>query len=671
MLRKCFVSSTAALMAAMLLLSACGQAAVPAATPEVSAEPADTAAQAAPAPVQDAPAVVVVGDVAGAGVPAIALPEGITFSESPWFEGRGFPPVEERLPASPRVWQNDVLPEVMEFQLGRYNRGPLRTIRMHPVQDWNNITASSMSPVNSPGRLGQSVQPNLLYSLYVSEDLSTFTFNLRPGTRWSDGHPVTSQDGYFAFNYFHLDERLFPSTVAWWRAGGTPHGEPARLEIIDRYSWRIIFDEPTGGKVLRLAFVPASEILQPYHHLRYFHIDIADEDELRAKVEDHGFLFPGEWPTFFQYHRLDNNNLGRTAFLPGGTPVLSPWVHYQDGDVRVFQRNPFFWQIDHAGQQLPYIDYHHSYFVVDAAAGAIRLLAGDVDHGYEWIPLAQLPLFAEHAETGNYRITLENLFHRSYGDIHINQTYDCPVWRSVAQDVRFRQALAMSINRDHIMEAVYIGFAARPAHSIQDQTYDPERANALLDEMGMIRGADGMRLAPCGSTFIMDVANSGFHPGWTPKMQIASESWRDLGININLRMHDQPLIAQMALANELQISIGHQHGNVQPMFDMWSHNNTGRAWHQYWETAGAAGEAPPPAVLEWYQEIAALRTASFDEIPAIRQRMFDIQREQIFSIILAEDVVLPTLVNNDLRNVPDAGMMTAGLHSTSIWWFDR
>jgi peptide/nickel transport system substrate-binding protein len=72
-------------------------------------------------------------------------------------------------------------------------------------------------------------------------------------------------------------------------------------------------------------------------------------------------------------------------------------------------------------------------------------------------------------------------------------------------DKRVRQALAHAIDRDAIINTVYLGYAEPnpasplvPTHwifkkDVTDYKYDPERAKALLDEAGWRVGPDGVR----------------------------------------------------------------------------------------------------------------------------------------------------------------------------------
>jgi peptide/nickel transport system substrate-binding protein len=486
--------------------------------------------------------------------------------------------------------------------------------------------------------------------------------------RWSDGHPVTTRDVEFAFYDFMLHPIIHPTPSTWLRSGGRPANDLMDLEIIDRYTFSLTSSEPYGGFITWLAFSNYTNLLQPYHYLRDFHIDYADHDTLMGMVTDHGFT-EAEWHTFFQYHRVDGWHSGRTSQMVGGTPTLGPWIQVQNGDLRFYERNPFYWKIDPDGRQLPYIDTVQSQFVTDISAASIRILAGEIDHAYEWVPLNQVALFAEHAEAGGYRLLTNTLLHRTDADILINQTHEDPAWRQVAQDVRFRRALSLAINREEMLEAVYFGFAR--ISDIQDPTHDLALANELLDEMGMEFGPDGFRTAPDGSPLFIDFLYSAVMAQYAATAQIANESFRDLGLNINLRQADSAMVDTTVDANESQLTVAFQHGPVTAMFDDWRFNAWGRLWNLYWTTNGAQGEPMPPAVRQFYEDVFSIRSVHPSEIPSIRARLRQSIAENYWSIIPVEDVVQISLINNDLRNVPDAGFMISACWNADGWWFDR
>ena len=598
-----------------------------------------------------------------------AVTEGLTYSESPWFEGKDYPPVNERLPKNPATW-NWLPKKDMTFQIGKYSEGPLRTVRMNPTWDAIAWTAATEPLIVTPGRLAEEFIPNVLESYEISDDLKTFTFTLREGMKWSDGYPVTTDDAYFAFHNFNLDPRLYPVTSAWFRAGGKNDGEVCKMEVVDKYTWRFIFTEPFGGLILHIANGTYTEYLQPAHYLKDFHIEFAKEEVLKKQVEDAGYLWPEEWPTFFQFHKTDGWDTGRTSQMYGATPTLAPWIHSVDGDLRIYHRNPYFWQVDPEGRQLPYIDYIYSYYATDIAAAQVMLLGGQIDHSYEWMQLNQVPLFAENAEKNGYKVVTTSMLHRTDADIQINQTYDDEAWRSMAQDVRFRKALSLAVNRSELIETVYYGFA-RESDFHDKPTYDLAQANALLDEMGMEYGPDGFRKAPNGTPIVIDFVYSDQFAQYVPTAQIVHDQLRELGLNINLRMVDGSLLDNMASTNQLQLAVSWNFGTHGGGFEHWRNDWWGNLWFKYWNTNGAEGVKPPEHVQKFYETIFSIRRIHPREIPAARESLRKQMAEHCFEIIPVDGISQVLLVNKDLRNVPERGLFIPGCEACAGWWFDR
>ena len=93
-----------------------------------------------------------------------------------------------------------------------------------------------------------TIEPSIIESWSVSEDSRVFTLTLRKGMKWSDGHPVTTEDVRFYFEDVLQNEELtsvFPDFL-------TARGEPAKLNVIDDYTFQYEFAVPYGLFLLKL-----------------------------------------------------------------------------------------------------------------------------------------------------------------------------------------------------------------------------------------------------------------------------------------------------------------------------------------------------------------------------------------------------------------------------------
>lgn len=105
------------------------------------------------------------------------------------------PPVEERLPENPLVIGPGVLiprKDLPNWKVGKYG-GTLRSA--HAAADWApDVFVMNNEPLLfAPGIGTQSIKGNILESFDIKEN-RIFTFKLRKGMKWSDGHPVTTED---------------------------------------------------------------------------------------------------------------------------------------------------------------------------------------------------------------------------------------------------------------------------------------------------------------------------------------------------------------------------------------------------------------------------------------------------------------------------------------------
>ena len=164
------------------------------------------------------------------------------------------------------------------------------------------------------------------------------------------------------------------------------------------------------------------------------------------------------------------------------------------GNHLILERNPDYWDVGK-----PYLDRIVFRFTPDASSRAAALEANEAQLGVLTpVPLSEMARLTATpglmATTAGYDYMAPVLL------LQIN------VRRKPLDDRRVRQALAYAINRDALMRTVWFGFgkpATGPVPSVVKAWYttdgvpaypfDPKKAEALLDEAGLKRGADGKR----------------------------------------------------------------------------------------------------------------------------------------------------------------------------------
>ncbi len=186
--------------------------------------------------------------------------------------------------------------------------------------------------------------PNLIKDYKLSDDARTLTLYLRKGMKWSDGHPFTSADFAFFWNDVINNPEITPVIDARWKSGG----ELAKFTVIDEYTVSWTFKNPYGLIVETLTLSYPPKPFLPAHYLKQFHPTYTKKDELDKKIAD------AKFKTWIELFNAKNDTNGANperpclgAFLPldkRGSPLTR------------YVPNPYYFKVDTAGQQLPYLD---------------------------------------------------------------------------------------------------------------------------------------------------------------------------------------------------------------------------------------------------------------------------------------------------------------------------
>ena len=130
-----------------------------------------------------------------------------------------------------------------------------------------------------------------------------------------------------------------------------------------------------------------------------------------------------------------------------------------------------------------------------------------------------------------------------------------PAKRALYRNPKFKGAMSLAINRPDIQRIVYYDTgtpttgtmspkalefnfnAEAQAHYEKFRTlyvdYDPEKAKAMLDEIGCTVGADGFRTMPDGSELIVKVdLAADANQECLKVLEIAQKNWTDIGLNV-------------------------------------------------------------------------------------------------------------------------------------------
>ncbi len=593
------------------------------------------------------------------------------------------PPVEERLPNEPYVVTNRLLVVSYDTEIGQYG-GTMRLPQEAPSGD-PHIYIGSVEPlVWAPGAFNydMGIHGNVLKDWEVNDDYSVYTMSLREGMKWSDGEPVTTADVDFTWNDVIMHEEVTPAIPVYLRTGSSPDNAAASVEIQDDYTFTVTFDDQYGSFPAQLAIAQwrgYQDFLKPAHYLKQFHADYADAAELAAKMEAES-IEEGQWYNLFNAKQMPGN-LWRAINEEGfGHPVLTPWVMTDfGGGAWNFDRNPYYFKVDEAGNQLPYIDHVQMVLVQDRETTVLKILSGELDYLGERSSLQNLPLLKQAEDDGILNVFIPRM-HRTPINFTLNLTYEDEQYREIVNDLRFRQAMNYAINNDEIIKTFYLGQFAKPGYESSIPEYDPDKANALLDEMGLsARGDDGFRLGLDGEPFEILFEPAPYSQDHIPMVEMIAEHWKAVGINTPVKAGDAGLIWERRAANDVKGWSVWVHEDIWPSAgwdDYLPQRGWGVLWGRYKTSGGEQGEEPPPAVQELYELHTAFLQAPIGtpDGDAALAALYQNLRDNLWTFNPVEESYYPTSTSVRIKNTPKGQSEEMGIvimYGMEQWYIDE
>lgn len=570
------------------------------------------------------------------------------------------PPVAERLPANPEV----VTPL---NEVGTY--GGVIRYGLRGSSDHNHI----LRMVGNQGLVRwnpefTAVIPNVAERWEVNADATEYTFYLRQGLKWSDGVPFTADDVLFNVDDLIRNQEFAPTHPRYMS-----DGEPMTVEKIDDHTVKFTFKKPYGEFLNELA-TPLGQhpVLYAKHYCQQFHPTYTPD--LTAAMTAAG---AADWQTLFLQKCGDIEIPARWGNAE--KPTLDPWViksPYTGGATLVtLERNPYFWQVDTEGNQLPYINTLSSDVSQDVESLMLSVIGGNIDFGLRHIDAAaNRPVIAENRERGNYRMFAADPGGGQHIMINLNLAHKDPVFRELFNQKDFRIALSIGMNRQEIIDTVLLGssepwqqgdFEGSPFYNEQLSTqyteFDPDQANALLDGLGLTRGDDGIRRMSDGRPvkFLIDVIPS-LNPDFVDILEMIEQQWADLGVDMDVNSLERTFFFERtSQANDHDAAVwgggGVQLVGVpQQLVPIHHDARWGIPWSQWYNTGGKEGEEPPETVK---QRIALYDQSRSTGDPEERRKLLmeiaQIAADQFEVMGVAKAAVTYGIAKNNLGNVPE------------------
>lgn len=508
------------------------------------------------------------------GLHAIALAETLEYQESPLLselvKAGKLPSVEQRLPVEPLV-----IKPVSEVGVygGTWHSGftgpadgqnMARIVHDH-LLFWNNEVTQ--------------VVPQIAKSWDISTDGKIITFHLRTGLKWSDGSPFNADDILFWYEDLFLNDELNPTKASWMSIGGAR----GKVEKIDNTTLRFTFAAPYRAFIDAVASLTVSGhfyrggeamgLYAPKHYMKQFHPRYTPLADLEKKAKNAGLT---NWAQLF---KLKNNPM-----VNPDCPTMAPWrvVTPINSQQMVMERNPYYYAIDTAGNQLPYIDK----LVFDLAENLevinLKALQGLYDFQVRHIDITKVPVFKQNQEKGGYTVKFWRWPHGSDAGLYFNQSYrgdkELESW---LQNKEFRKALSLSIERTQLNEVFWLGlgmpgsgapsadspYFLGPESLKQNAVLDVATANQILDGLGLKKNAEGFRQRLDGKgQLILPISTIGAtHLNFTGIANMINEQWeKNVGIKSDVREMERGLGFTKLQNNELEIMMWSNDGTDNP-----------------------------------------------------------------------------------------------------------
>ena len=458
-----------------------------------------------------------------------------TYGESPDLAAKvaagELPPVHERLPSQPMI-----IPTLQDG-IGKYG-GTLRRFYLGPADGCNFFRLSRASLVRF-SRDGFSLIPSVARDWEMSEDGREWTFYLREGMKWSDGDDFNADDFVYQYEDVILNEELTLNPPSFLKVGA----EVGRIEKMDDTTVKFVFPQPNflflevAAQADEACYGATRNVpWAPSHYMKQFHIGYNPSVEQEAQDTDFD-----DWTQYYDYKTQYNYNPEK--------PTIAPWKltnSLGDQVVRT-ERNPYFWAVDEAGNQLPYLDgIQLTLSEGGTEIGTLMAVQGDIDMQGRHIRLGDYIPLKEGETQGDYTLLTWPAFGGSDVAFFFNMSLPGPTGDAIRVK-EFRQALSLAIDRKYIQEIMFLGFgeirqsvpSPRHPHYPGDDIaklrteHDPDAANALLDSVFPEKDSEGFRLSN-GERIVMSITVTDPFLTLSDAAQVVGRAWEAVGVKTDV-----------------------------------------------------------------------------------------------------------------------------------------
>ena len=315
------------------------------------------------------------------------------------------------------------------------------------------------------------IEPALAKSWEISDNKKEITFTLRDNLKWSDGEPLTADDVVFTYNDLILNPKIPNNTRDSLRIGES--GAFPTVEKVDRKRVKFTVPEPFAP------FLQSTGIsILPKHALK----------ESVEQTDSEGTpVFLSKWGVDTPPEEIIVNGRYRLA-------------SYSTSERVIFEKNPYYWEKDELGNQLPYIDRVVWQIVENQDTALLQFRSGGLDSIS--VTPEYFSLLKREEDRGNFTIynggpqygTNFIGFNLNTGSRDGKPLVD-PIKSRWFNTLEFRKAVAYGINREQMINNIFRGLGEKQNSPISVQSpyynqevtsygYDLEKAKELLLSAG-------------------------------------------------------------------------------------------------------------------------------------------------------------------------------------------
>ena len=362
----------------------------------------------------------------------------------------------------------------------------------------------------------------------ISGDELTITFHLRKGVKWHDGEEVTAEDVDFTYRYM-IDPKTPTAYAESFR-------QVRRAEVVDRYTYRVTYDKPYAPGLLSWGiWILPRHILEPAWKAG---VDLRTTEQNRRPVGSGAYRFV-EWKT-------------------GEKVVLESNHDYFEGR--------------------PYINRVVYRIIPDSSTIFLELKAKNID-------MAGLtPIqFRRQTEYPAFQKAFHRYQYLANGYTYLGFNLRDPRF----QDRRVRQAIAHAIDKQEIIDGVLLGLG-RPAvgpykpgtwwykADVKTFPFDPDRAKALLAEVGWKPGRDGI-LEKDGKPFSFTIRTNQGNLVRQQTAEIIQRRLKAIGIDVKIHVVEWAAFLNTFIRKRdfEAIILGWGLGQEPDQYDIWHSSKTG------------------------------------------------------------------------------------------------